>query len=205
MYKEGCVSDQLDHMSNEELWQLFPIVLKPYNPKYHQWYLEEKRILIKAIGYENIKRINHFGSTAVHNLLAKPTIDILIEVNEESIIDQIPSIYDQNDDYRCLKQKDRFNHPSLLMLKGYTEKGYKDRVFHIHVRIYNNHRELYFRDYLRDHPEVAQKYGELKIELMKKHKHNRDLYTDKKSDFIDQYTEIAKKIYPHRYDPKQVE
>lgn len=33
---------KLTDMSLEELWQLFPIVLKEYNPKYPDWYNEEK-------------------------------------------------------------------------------------------------------------------------------------------------------------------
>jgi GrpB-like predicted nucleotidyltransferase (UPF0157 family) len=196
------VGKDLKKLSNEELWQLFPIILKPYNKDYPKQYKEEKKRIIQMIGKDLIKRINHIGSTAVHGMLAKPTIDILVELESEASLDLIKDKFD--DDYICLEQKDAFNHKSCLFLKGYGESGFLDQVFHIHVRVLNNHKELYFRDYLKGHPHVAEKYGELKLELMKKYKHHRDNYTDAKGDFINKYTEIAKKIYPNKYKPKNV-
>ena len=49
----------LNEMSNEELWQLFPIILSPHNPEWPGRYKTEKELLIKTIGAENIVRINH--------------------------------------------------------------------------------------------------------------------------------------------------
>src|SRR6056297_2809858 len=68
-----------------------------------------------------------------------------------------------------------------MCLKGYTKSGFAEKIFHIHIRVLNNHKELYFRDFLRDHPDIAQKYGDLKLELMKKYKHHRDNYTNSAS------------------------
>ncbi|WP_304246548.1 GrpB family protein [Parabacteroides gordonii] len=74
----------LNEMSNEELWLLFPIILSPHNPEWPRRYETEKELLIKTIGAENIVRINHIGSTAVPGLTAKPTIDILLEIQQET-------------------------------------------------------------------------------------------------------------------------
>jgi GrpB-like predicted nucleotidyltransferase (UPF0157 family) len=41
-----------------------------------------------------------------------------------------------------------------------------------------------FRDYLRDHPEVAQEYASLKKELADRHSSDRARYTEAKSHFI---------------------
>lgn len=188
-------------MSKDELWQLFPIILKEHNPQYANWYRLEEKILRKIIGQDTIKRISHIGSTSVHNLIAKPTIDILLEVDNEEVLENI-KLKLEKEKYICHKQNDSNNHQSLMCLKGYTENGFDEKVFHIHIRLINNHKELYFRDYLRDHPDVALKYGQLKLELMKKYKHHRDNYTDSKSDFIKKYTDMAKKIYPDRYKIK---
>jgi len=195
------MSDKLKGLSNEELWKLFPIVLKPHNPQYRQWYLDEKKHLIDLIGKDSIVRINHIGSTSVHGLIAKPTIDILIEVDCEEDVTKVKDSLD-GDIYICKEQKDAFNHKSLICMKGYSEQGFLDKVFHIHVKVYNNHNELYFRDYLQDHPDIALAYGELKISLLKKYQFHRDHYTESKSDFINRYTEFAKMIYPNRYKPK---
>lgn len=52
-----------------------------------------------------------------------------------------------------------------------------------------------------EHPEAAKEYADLKLELIKKYEHNRDGYTDAKSDFILKYTEKAKKEYGDKYKP----
>ena len=83
--------------------------------------------------------------------------------------------------------------------KGYTEQGFAERVFHLHLRLYGDNDELYFRDYLNDHPEIAKEYEALKLTLWKKYEHNRDAYTDAKGEFITKYTEEAKSVFPGRY------
>ena len=63
-----------------------------------------------------------------------------------------------------------------------------------------DHDELYFRDYLQEHPAVAKNYEQLKLSLWKQYEHNRDAYTDSKTDFIKKYTKEAKKLYGRRYE-----
>ena len=58
---------------------------------------------------------------------------------------------------------------------------------------------MYFRDYLNDNPDVAKEYETLKLSLWKKYEHNRDEYTDAKSEFVIKNTEKAKLIYGNRY------
>ena len=66
-------------MSNEELWELFPIILTEHQKDWERLYkLEEQQL--RAIGGKDIVRIQHIGSTAVKDLIAKPTIDILLEI-----------------------------------------------------------------------------------------------------------------------------
>ena len=85
--------------------------------------------------------------------------------------------------------------------KGYTKQGFAEKVYHLHVRYYGNWNELYFRDYLIEHKEVTEKYEKLKLGLIEKYKHDRDGYTDSKSDFILKYTEKAKEEYADKYNP----
>ena len=54
--------------------------------------------------------------------------------------------------------------------------------------------ELYFRNYLNEHPQIAKEYETLKLELWKKHEHNRDAYTEAKTDFIRKWTTKALKL-----------
>ena len=84
--------------------------------------------------------------------------------------------------------------------KGYTPSGFAERVFHLHLRYEDDNDELYFRDYLQEHPAVAKDYEKLKLSLWKQYEHNRDAYTDSKTDFIKKYTKEAKRLYGRRYE-----
>ena len=83
--------------------------------------------------------------------------------------------------------------PHMMFMKGYTPEGFKGQAFHVHVRYSGDWDELYFRDYLIAHPDVADKYGKLKVELQKKFEHDRDGYTFAKTGFIKKFTALARK------------
>jgi len=82
---------------------------------------------------------------------------------------------------------------------GYTKEGFADKVYHIHLRYTGDNDELFFRDYLNEHPGVAKEYEALKLKLWKKYEHNRDGYTDAKTDFIHKWTSEARKLYGNRF------
>ena len=87
----------------------------------------------------------------------------------------------------------------LSFNKGYTENGFAKRVFHLHLRYAGDNDELYFRDYLNEHPQIAKEYETLKLELWKRYEHDRDAYTDAKTGFIRKWTKEARAIYGKRY------
>lgn len=188
------MNKKLNEMTLEELWQLFPIFLVPHNKEWKNWFLEEKEYLYKLIPQEMIKAIYHIGSTCIPTIMAKNIVDILLIVREEKDLDEAKNILLNNGYLLISKTKIR-----ISLNKGYTEAGFADKVFHIHLRLKDDIDELYFRDYLLEHKEIAQEYEKLKIELSKKYKHNRDLYTNLKTEFIKKYTEEAKLIYLNRY------
>ncbi|MDD2207161.1 MAG: GrpB family protein, partial [Aminobacterium sp.] len=179
----------LKSMSNEELWALFPIILKEHNPEYARWYLEEKLNIMRIVKEENIERINHIGSTSVQGLVAKPTIDILLEIRKRCDSNFLIHLL-ENNEYIFFPQPDN-PPPHMMFMKGYTLKGFAERVFHLHVRYLGDWNELYFRDYLLTHANVAEKYGRLKERLKKEYEHDRDKYTEAKTEFIMHYTNIA--------------
>lgn len=188
---------ELSEMTLEELWELFPIILKEHNLDYKDWYEIEKRKILSAIDKKNIIRINHIGSSAVKGLISKPTVDILLEIDKESNVEQLTNIL-LNDGW-ILMSSQKNPHMQLSFNKGYTKEGFAEKVYHLHVRYYGNWSELYFRDYLIEHEEVAKEYGKLKLSLVEKYEHNRDGYTDAKSDFVLKYSNMAKEEYGDRY------
>lgn len=185
------MSKKLSEMTLEELWQLFPIFLTEHQTCWKEWFAEEEAILKKLLPKAEI---NHIGSTAIPTIWAKPIIDILIEVPKGCEL--LPSKDTLvNSGYICMSQ----NEKRISFNKGYTENGFAEKVFHLHVRYAGDNDELYFRDYLIEHPDVAKAYEEMKLKLWKEYEHDRDGYTNAKAEFVQRYTAKAKEMYGNKY------
>ena len=140
------------------------------------------------------ERISHIGSTAIPSIWAKPIVDILVEIPKGSnLLDYKALII--NNGYICMSESEK----GLSFNKGYTENGFAERVFHLHLRYSGDNDELYFRDYLIENPKVAKEYEELKLRLWKEYEYNRDGYTNAKTSFVKKYTAQAKLIYGKLY------
>ena len=184
----------LRNLTRNELGLLFPIILSAPKPKWRNLFVQEKDHLITLLGDEIVLRVEHIGSTAVPNLVAKPTIDLLVEIPktkdvENLIIDTLTS-----PEYRYIH--DQTKH--LMFVKGYTPKGFMGQCYHIHMGPKDDTDlwdQIYFRDYLILNPAVANEYVILKKELASKYTNDRDAYTEAKTDFIKDTTEMAKKHY----------
>lgn len=82
---------------------------------------------------------------------------------------------------------------------GYTKDGFAEKVYHVHLRLVGDNDELYFRDYLNAHPQVAKEYETLKLRLWREFEHDRDAYTEAKTAFIKAVTAQARQEYVGRY------
>ncbi|MFA6999216.1 MAG: GrpB family protein, partial [Victivallaceae bacterium] len=65
------------------------IVIADYNPQYPAQFEEIKKAIQEKVPPNFFRRIEHFGSTAVPGLAAKPIIDVLIEVESLKEADRI--------------------------------------------------------------------------------------------------------------------
>ena len=183
---------KLSEMSLEELWLLFPIFLEEHKDCWEEWYVEEEKRLKRVL--TNNERISHTGSTAIPSIWAKPIVDILVEIPKGTdLLDYKAEII--NCGYICMSQSEN----RLSFNKGYTENGFSEKVFHLHLRYAGDNDELYFRDYLIEFPDIAKEYEKLKLSLWKEYEHNRDAYTNAKTEFVRKYTEKAKAFYGNRY------
>jgi GrpB-like predicted nucleotidyltransferase (UPF0157 family) len=186
----------LDSLSTKELGKLFPVIIAEPNPEWKIIYEKEKNELIRILGQKAI-RIEHFGSTAIPNIEAKPTIDILVEILEsKKIKDEIIEIM-KLENYHFIPRND-CPPPYLMFVKGYTNEGIKGQSYHIHMAEKEHNGlwdRLYFRDYLIDHKETAKEYEKIKRELAEKYKYDREKYTESKTEFVRKITERAKKKY----------
>ena len=189
------MSPSSEEMSLEELWQLFPIFLREHQDEWKEWYEEERLRLLSFLPEHQIVRLSHIGSTSVETIWAKPIVDILLEIPKETDMVVVKDLLLQNGYLLMSESKGR-----MSFNKGHTPSGFAERVFHLHLRYEGDHDELYFRDYLQEYPAVAKDYEKLKLSLWKQYEHNRDAYTDSKTDFIKKYTKEAKRLYGRRYE-----
>ena len=185
---------ELSEMTLEELWELFPIFLVEHNEKWSGYYKEMESMLQTLLSSYPIERISHIGSTAIQGIWAKDIVDVMVEIPETVDIKDLAWVMEQSGFIKMSTESKR-----ISLNKGYTKEGFADKVFHIHLRYTGDNDELYFRDYLNAHPQIAKEYESLKLILWKKYEHNRDAYTAAKTDFIRKWTAEAHKLYNDRY------
>ena len=170
------------------------IIIATYDPKWPIIYEEEKAKIVNAVG-NKVVAIEHVGSTAVPGLGAKPVIDIMVGISRLSdakeCIEPLKKIgYKYVPEYEASIPERRF------FRKGPSEAP--NQHFHLHmVELTSSFwkRHLLFRDYLRAHPSVAQRYYRLKKELAAKHGSDHEAYTESKSSFIEH---VLAKAHPSK-------
>ena len=132
-----------------------------------------------------IVRIEHFGSTSVVGLAAKPIVDMVVEVADvEHARAVVPEILEPQG-YDCFWRPSWGNDtpPWYTWCIRRDAKGL--RTHHLHVGAPGfKARELRFRDLLRSRPDIAEAYGQLKARLAVEHTGDRVAYTEAKTAFI---------------------
>ena len=185
---------ELSEMTLEELWTLFPIFLVEHKDQWKAQYDEIEAFIRETVSACPVDRISHIGSTAVPGIRAKDIVDVLIEIPKDSDMKKIACILEQRGFTRMSASGAR-----ISLNKGYTKNGFASKVYHIHIRYTGDNDELYFRDYLIGHPEIAKEYEGLKLKLWREYEHDRDAYTAAKTAFIRKQTEAALKEYAGKY------
>lgn len=172
------------------------VSIVPYDPLWKKLFEEEKRFLLQILHKNLVKRIEHFGSTAVPGLSAKPIIDILVEVSslEETKKQIAPILQSQGYEY--------FWRPTIGDSPPYyawfikrDKNGQRSHHIHMVEKDSDLWDRLYFRDYLREFPEIAKQYDTLKRSLSEQFPNDRVRYTQEKSTFILSVTKEAKTFY----------
>lgn len=189
------MSKRLSEMTLEELWKLFPISLVPPNDKWKELFLEMEGLLrdvfakCETEGSAKVKvhRISHIGSTAIKGIWAKDIVDILVELESGSNLKTAANAL-EHFGFIIMSNSDT----KISLNYGYTEKGFAEKVYHVHLRHAGDCDEIYFRDYLNSHEGVAKEYEALKLKLWKLFEFDRDGYTNAKSDFIAKVMKMAK-------------
>ena len=160
------------------------IELADYDPRWPALFEREAARLRAALDPSLIVGLEHFGSTAIPGLAAKPVIDILIAVRSlpdarARFVEPLRTL-----DYVFWAENPRLDR--MFFVRGMPPFGER-RTHHVHVTEMRGEmwQRLAFRDYLRAHPQEAQTYDRLKRRLAVEHQADREAYTEAKSAYVD--------------------
>lgn len=166
------------------------IVISPYDPAWPGIFEAEAKRIGGALG-SAAERIDHVGSTAVPGLAAKPVIDIQVSVRVlHPLGPHLPPLVALG--YTHVPHSDDATYPFLHRPSDWPHSH------HIHLCEAHGHEErrsLAFRDFLREHPEVAAEYAGEKRRLgsgfSSSSFESRNAYAEAKSAFIEPIIERA--------------
>lgn len=155
--------------------------LSDSNAKWREAYLLEEARIRDALGPLALD-IQHFGSTAIPGIKAKPIIDILIGVQR------------LDDGLACIEPMATIGYDYAgadivpddhLFGRGIAGETRTHLAHVVEYQGFNWRRNIFFRDRLQGNPALAQAYENLKIGLAQQFAESRAAYTGAKKDFID--------------------
>lgn len=159
-----------------------PIELVPYDPGWPRLFESWKSRLSAAV---DARRIDHVGSTAVPGLMAKPTVDIQVSVEE--VADEAAYVPAMERMGLQLRNRDS-EHRYLRPFAG------RPRDVHIHVCSAGSvweRRHLLFVAFLRANEEARNRYVHAKLSALERWSDDRVAYTEMKDDVIADITNRA--------------
>ncbi len=170
-----------------------------YDSQWPELFRSEREHLLICLPNELIRRIEHFGSTSIPGLAAKPIIDMLVEVTDLEMTRAriAPLLETQGYDYFWRPTHGDDGPPWYAwFIKRNSSNGTRTHHIHMVEQDFTDHWDrLLFRDYLIEHPAVATEYQILKTQLASDHPNDRVAYTKGKTEFIVRVTEQAKQHF----------
>lgn len=159
-----------------------------YDPTWKKGFERESVTLQKIFGSLALA-IEHVGSTAVPGLAGKPTLDLLILVDNIAPIDSFNDVL-QTAGYDALGA---FVSPGTRLFIREVEG---ERLCNVHVfpKDHPHAQEMLdLRNYLRRHPNLVREYSQLKFDLFKKYPQDYASYRRHKDAWMERLKVILRK------------
>jgi GrpB-like predicted nucleotidyltransferase (UPF0157 family) len=154
------------------------VLLVPHDPRWAELFEAETARIRVAMG-ETLVALEHFGSTSIPGIRAKPIIDMLGGVR--ALDDALGC--------RAALEAIGYEHAAWAGVPGHHVFG-KGRPRRTHLLHLVEHggaswtENLHFRDRLRASPDLAAEYDRLKARLAESFPEDRPRYTDEKAAFV---------------------
>ncbi|BBL59838.1 GrpB family protein [Methylomonas koyamae] len=185
------------------------VTIEPYNPRWQGDFCRHKLTIESAIGHL-LGSVDHIGSTSLGDIAAKPIIDVLVGITDQSLLDEtiepiLNAGYTYIEKFTPGMPYRRFfvkltplsgkPLPSILATNDVLSFGVDyNTVVNIHAieqGSYHWMRHIAFRDYLLAHPDVRIEYERLKLEIVKIDFSDPLDYNAHKEGFISKHQELA--------------
>ena len=163
-----------------------PVEVVDYDPAWIDRFAEEASHLRACLPTHLIGRIEHFGSTAVPGLAAKPVVDIMVEVSSlEDVRNTIAPIL-RGLGYEFFWRPVTPGSPEIDYAWFIRRDATGRRTHHVHFVPAGSPYwdRLVFRDRLIADPRLAAEYGALKRRAAREQPGDRKAYSRAKSAFI---------------------
>jgi GrpB-like predicted nucleotidyltransferase (UPF0157 family) len=164
------------------VWANEKIEIVESNPNWLAKGKQEKEQLLNHLSSFGIKDIQHYGSTSIPKLPAKPIIDLMVKIDSFQKINEIASVL-ANYDWHYVPPNLDNRHWQRFFVKVINDK----RVAHLHIMLEGEERwdkQLRFRDLLRTSQQFVNEYAILKRELSITYNNDREAYTKAKTEFV---------------------
>jgi GrpB-like predicted nucleotidyltransferase (UPF0157 family) len=167
---------------------LHKIFIQEYSPEWPKVFEQLKAVYESHLG-NLIIEVQHVGSTSVEGLAAKPVIDIdlIIESNQilPEIIKKLGSLgYEYAGDLGIIDREAFRRNSDNVPVDGTNRLWQKHNLYVCPKEGVSLRNHLALRDHLRNNPEKAKEYGDLKKRLALQNPDNIDLYVEGKTLFI---------------------
>jgi len=147
---------------------------------------------IKAILGDEVKDIQHIGSTSIVGVTSKPVIDIGVLVDS---IDDIDSFVKKLESLGYSYKPDMSSVERIFLRKGDPAE------YHLSIACLKHtfwKRQINFRDYLRRHPDLIEEYNQLKLKNIEvtpdedlSDLSRSKVYNEGKSEFVERVLKLA--------------
>ncbi|WP_226672178.1 GrpB family protein [Rossellomorea aquimaris] len=163
-------------------WAVEAVEIVAPHPGWHEAGSVEVTRLLNSLRSFGVHEVEHVGSTAIHELPAKPIIDVMAKIPSYDDVDEIVGKLAGDGWHFVPVELD--NRPwRRFFIKVEDDR----RVAHLHLMLEGEPRwdeQRLFRDRLNGSPSLKEEYAELKMRLADQFSDDREAYSKGKESFI---------------------
>ncbi|KKO45503.1 hypothetical protein WG68_10715 [Arsukibacterium ikkense] len=162
-----------------------PVEIVEWSAAWAESFLQEKQQWQQLLG-SAAGRIEHFGSTAIAGMPAKPIIDMLIEVPSLSWVRDTLAAQLVPRGYQLFWRASTPGDTDVAYAWFIKRDSHGRRTHHLHMLLPDSAdwQKLQFRDYLQANPAAANAYATFKRDAASKFANDRKAYNAAKDAFI---------------------